>query len=519
MGRRYSRVGPGLLGFFAFLSAVLCPVFSQETGYFPDPDYYQDYGLVPETAPPAESAGELEVLLETFPQIPEVHREWMIRILVNHPNPQDVSVIIPDLPSSLIPDRIRTAVRFIGRDGETNPGAEEKWTAVDFFFIPGRDGPVSLAPFEARASGRLGYSPPVSAVIRGDAGKTGLRAVWDPSPSSLRVGQSAEVRLRLITGEAEGRRAASISYGPEAPVNALIESLGIDEAENGEFILRFRIIPLAGSSVLIPSVPLQYGDASVTVPGHEFSVLPALPSASPVSAVLRSGPVQDGGTKAGDGAARTGGDPPPFPDVPGTVFPPFRGGYERALTEARLNWERGLYAEALAVLRLNERELAAGPALSLLRRSAETALGIGFTEDEKWRPRRIFLVLTAAASCILVFVLVSAKITGNRRKNFPVTSGFPRGYTFIVVFLCAMIGAGLCGFFGGPGRITRPGKSRTGILRETGAFKVPESGNVPAILFREGEPVRIRAVADPWAYVESFEGKTGWVPLDRIIPY
>jgi hypothetical protein len=516
MGRRHTGVGSGLLGFFIILSVVLCPVFSQETGFFPDPDYYQDYGLVPETAPPAEFAGDLEVRLETSPEIPEVHREWMIRILVNHPDPRDVSVIVPDLPPSLVPDRIRTSVRFTGRDGEINPGEEEKWTAVDFLFIPGQDGPVSLAPFEARVPGHLGYSPPVSAVIRDDTRKAALRAVWEPVPASLTVGQSAEVRLRLMTGKAENPQAASVSYRLEAPVNAIIETLDIAEAEPGEFILRFRIIPLEGPSVRLPSAPLNYGDASVTVPGREFSVLPAVPASSPVLAIQKTAPASD------DGAARSGGDPLPaplFPDASGAVFPPFRSGYDRALAEARSYWDRGLYAEALATLRLNERELAAGPALSPLRRFAETALGIEFTEDEGWRPRRLFLILTAAAFFILVFILCAAFRRGGGRNFFSVTSGFSWGYTFIVILLCGMIGAGLYGFFGGPGRVTQSGKSRTGVLRETGAFRVPEDGSVPAMLFREGEPVRIRSVTDAWAYIESFEGKAGWVPLDRIIPY
>jgi hypothetical protein len=128
--------------------------------------------------------------------------------------------------------------------------------------------------------------------------------------------------------------------------------------------------------------------------------------------------------------------------------------------------------------------------------------------------------LTAAASCILIFIICAAfRRGGGGRIFFPITSGFSWGYTFIVILLCGIIGLGLYGFFGGPGRVTQSGKSRTGVLRETGAFRVPEDGSVPAMLFREGEPVRIRSVTDAWAYIESFEGKAGLVPLDRIIPY
>ncbi|MDR2069955.1 MAG: hypothetical protein LBP81_00855 [Treponema sp.] len=522
MGRRYFRIGPGLLGFFVFISPFLWPAFSEETGYFPDPDYYAEYGLSPETVPPGGITEELEVLLETSPESPRVYSEWMIRILVNHPNPQEVAVTLPDLPPFLVPDRVRTAARFVvprtGGSREANPGTEEKWTAVDFFFIPRQDGPVSLAPIEVRVPGRLGYSPPVSALIRGDAREAALRAVWEPAPSSLTIGRKAEVRLRLMTGKAKVRQAAAVSYPIEAPVNAIVEPLGIAETGPGEFVLRIQIIPLEGPSVRLPAALLKYGDDSLAVPGREFPVRPGIPPAESPGPI----PDRDSGVHPQGDPAYAGEEPPPappFPDAPGAVFPLFRTGYERALGEARAYWDQGLYAEALAVLRLNERELAAGPVLAPLRRSAETALGLGFTEDEGWRPRYFFLFLTAGSAFILTGILFAALVKSRGRKIFPVTLDTSWGYTCIVILLCGMIGAGFYGFFGGPGRVLYSGKSRTGVLRETGSFRAPEDGGVPDTFFRDGEPVRIRSLTDTWAYIESFEGKAGWVPLDRIIPY
>jgi hypothetical protein len=125
--------------------------------------------------------------------------------------------------------------------------------------------------------------------------------------------------------------------------------------------------------------------------------------------------------------------------------------------------------------------------------------------------------LAITASCGLVFLLAAAGIKSGKEGIFPVTSGPSWGSTFTVIVLLIIIGTAFYGFLGGPGGITRPGG--TGILREAGAFRAPEEGSRLDMSFRMGEPVRIRSRADAWACVESFEGKMGWVPLDRIIPY
>jgi hypothetical protein len=502
MGRRYCRIRPGLLGALVFLSLILRPAFSQEPD-FADPDYALQYGLTPE---PAEFLEDLEVLLEISPDAPEAHIEWKVSLLVNHPNPQDVSVTLPPLPPFLVLDRIRTTAR---RE------AGERWTAVEIFFVPGRGGPVSLAPFEVQVPGRQGYSPPLSTGTPGDAGEAlPLRALWDPLPASLRTGEEVELRLRLFTGE-EGTRQA-LSYRLEAPVNAVVEALGVEERAPGELILRFRVIPLDGTAVSVKSAPLTYGDASLIVPGREFSVLPRPPSSAPAPAA----PPETGLSAAALNPAEL----PAFPGEAAAspaVFPFFRPAYARALGEAHAHWEEGRYAEALALLRRNERDLAAGPALAPLRRAAETALGIGAVADERWRPRRLYLTLAAAASLVLILSLPGVFVPSacGRQKNKHVTLGPSGSYRFVAIIAFILTGAAFFGFFGGPERGTAPAKGRTAVLREADAFRVPEGGDEPALFFREGEPVRVRALSEPWAFVESFEGKTGWVPLDVIIFY
>jgi hypothetical protein len=114
-----------------------------------------------------------------------------------------------------------------------------------------------------------------------------------------------------------------------------------------------------------------------------------------------------------------------------------------------------------------------------------------------------------------------------RLKNSTVTSGASWGYKVIIITALLTMGAGLFGYFGGSDRRlagVKPVQGSTsfhlaGVLRGGNAYRVPEEEGIPACLYPEGEPVRILSTADSWAYVESFEGKAGWVPLDRVIPY
>jgi hypothetical protein len=528
MGRRYSGIGPGLLSIFLFI-AVLC--FGQDDGIFPDPDYYLDY---PENDPLPDSenseyAEDLRVLLETSPSAPAAQSEWTVSILVDYPDPSEVSVLIPELPPSLVLDRIRTAARFVQGNGIS--GAQGRWTAVDLFFISSWGGQVSLAPFEVRVPGRRGFSPPLTAYIRDESrneGASSLRAVWEAFPSSLRVGQSAELRLRL--SPLNIRNGASVSFQLEAPVNAILEDLGSETLRGGDIIIRFRIIPLEGPSISLKAARLSFGGASLAVPGREIRVMPAildvqLADAASAGLPRLAGPAVSADTPESHPEAAFSSGPPAFPDDPGGVFPPFRGAYGRTIAEAREYWEQGWYAEALTVLRIGERELTTGPVLAQLRRSAETVLGIGFTEDETWQPRRLFLALVVGALMVFLFTIIRARVA--RDRNSTVTSGVSWGYKVISIIALFIMGAGLFGYFGGSGRMLagiKPVQGSTsfhlaGVLRGGNAYRVPEEGGAPAYLFQEGEPVRIRSTADSWAYVESFEGKAGWVPLDRVIPY
>jgi hypothetical protein len=119
----------------------------------------------------------------------------------------------------------------------------------------------------------------------------------------------------------------------------------------------------------------------------------------------------------------------------------------------------------------------------------------------------------------LIFFLLRKKSRGKS-----VTSSVSRGYRIVFIVLIPVLGLGIYGFYRKFGGF---GQGRPAVLRETSLYRVPEYGteNSGGNLapggegFAEGEAVLIRSVAGSWAYVESFDGRAGWVPADRLIPY
>jgi hypothetical protein len=57
------------------------------------------------------------------------------------------------------------------------------------------------------------------------------------------------------------------------------------------------------------------------------------------------------------------------------------------------------------------------------------------------------------------------------------------------------------------------------VLRACTAYRVPDTQGAVSARWMEGQPVKIRALADPWAYAESADGDAGWVRRDDLVFY
>ena len=510
---RASVINPGLapLGLWAALFFLSPPVLGG-----------QDLG---------EGPGGPAVTLESSPERPVLGGSWRISILVDHPVPDEVTVLPPELPSSLTFAQSRKEARFAGTPAEQG----RRWTLVEFLFVPHETGDIVLEPFAALVGGSSVLTPAVRTRViprEGEREERHPRLVWDAPPRVLRRGEAAELSLRILDSDPRMPLRRLPLY-VSAPVEALLEEIPLTGADPG-LALRLRIIPLEGDRVSLCPFPLRFETLSLEVPAISIALIPPAPvpprdpagtdpglavGALPAEADAFEGPPQ---------AAKAA---PAFPEVPVEPFPLFRKACRETLDRAREYWGQSRYAEAMGELRRGERDLLSGPALVSTRREAEKLLGLPPTEDEKWRPRNFFVALVVLGFCLLLLTIalpLRARRGDSEKKG--VTSLFFHGYSIVILVLIGIMGYGIAALARSPGGFEGPvqgealqgaaGKrSGSATLRSSVAYRVPDGRGAVSARWMEGQPVRVRSASDAWAYAESSQGDAGWVSQDAIVFY
>jgi hypothetical protein len=466
---------------------------------------------------------ELSVEVWTSPENPIRGAPWTVSILVAHPVPTEVTVRPPALPPAFTLEQVRTEPRI------ARWASNERWTAVEFTFIPTRAGEFRLDAFEITTPDNRVRTPPLVFRVRWEDGidrEYNPRLRWDLSSTavsspvtepvsqtsqtfreglSLRVGERADLALVLSDWDPRLARPEQFPLKLTAPEGALLEELPVSasEAERG-IIFRLRIIPLEAAdfsltfphslNLAVPGIRIRAANG----PGGNGAAGPPAEAAAPAGVPGKT-------AESRSPLEMEPWSPPmgPFPEMPAPFL--FRGVYRRNAAAARTLWDQGRRPEALALLRRNEGSRFAGFTLAPLRREAEQVLGLENTEDEKWRPP-VFLILVSLAGLVPLSILLGLK------KR--VTSGLSWGYKGIALVSALALAAGVMGLAD-----RALDRSPRAVLRACTAYRVPGALGAEEFRFPEGLPAAVRAEADSWVYVESAEGNAGWVLRENLVYY
>ncbi|MCL2319915.1 MAG: SH3 domain-containing protein [Treponema sp.] len=531
--KRFLRTGL-LISLLIFLARGFLFSQADEGVTSPAPSGAESAGAEAPQAPAQAASNVLEIRTDSSPANPAVNSPWSLFILVNHPWPQEVTVTPPRFPPSLVLERVRTETRTIQGD---------RWTRVEFLFTPLKTGLTALGSFAVTTPDKRGETGAINVRFREEP-RTGKR--YDPkfrwvSPvPSVPPGERGELSLDLTNWDPQKPPPDGIFRG-RTPRDAIMEEKKPLAAGQGSYRYTISLIPIQGSSVTLEPFTFQAQGFTLSVPGITVPVLPARPSGSAAQ------PPQPGGaTQIKNAAAdkQAEGIPAyPFPQSREKVFPLFRGDYNRIITGVKTLWDKGQRVEALAEIRRNERDSLSGPYLASLRRGMEQTMRLSFTDDEKWRPLKIpllswvilgFLVIAAASVLLVFYPLKKSKkkegawnsvqwdeSSGSKGSGEPVTSRRRSGFLSVIVFVLS-VGLAVIILEEGLGNFMLNRLSPSGtaaVLEKTPAYRVPDDGGAVNTWFDEGQPVTAGDCQGAWCYVESPDGRSGWVKRDAVVSY
>jgi hypothetical protein len=466
----------------------------------------------------------IEVRLETNPANPTVNNAWSVFILVNHPRPDEVSVDSPDFPSSLALERIRTDTRTIlGANSQS-----ERWTRVEFLFIPRRAEALRLEPFEVRIQERFALTDVISARVQGESSnRYEPRFRWLSPPSGLRLGEAGEITLELSNWD-PARRIPEDFFSGRAPLNAVLEENPPVRTDAG-YRYTILLIPLGGANVKLDAFAFLSDTYTLSVPEISLRVLPAPQAAATVAAFpIDENPPDDDPNP--DNITMEFAAALPFPQEREEVFFPWNGEYRKIIAAVEALWEQNRWADALAEIRKGERDSPVGPSLVALRAEMEEALGLSATENERWRPFGISLFSFVLVCVALIFAgafLAALRLHRREKNRFhddgdkTVTS--KRRYGFILVMVCAIflglvfiLPEGNLGIFPASSSV-RSGK--IAVLRTTQSYRVPDYKGAVNGWFSEGQAVTVGDFRGEWCFAETLDGRSGWVERASVISY
>ena len=460
----------------------------------------------------AEDGEIIELQIETSPANPIVNSPWSIYVLVKHPNPREVNVEPPRFPSSLALERVRAETRT------TSQG--DRWTSVEYLFIPLRAGSINLEPFEVRTPGGRALSAAVSVSFREETGRRRYepRFRWLGGAPAITTGERGVLSLELVNWDPVKRIPQGVFQG-KAPTNAILEESSPVEIREGTYRYSINVIPLEGSAVKLEEISFNSDIYALTIPEINIPVRPAI-GISTTKPDETTGKTIKENENQQDEIAQNEAEILSFPTDRENVFILFRREYNQIIARAEALWEENRWAETLAEIRRNERDSFSGPFLVPLRKEIEQTLDLGLTENERWRPLKIpFPLLLILGILILSAAVVLRPLRRAQWKN--ITAFRRRGLVtaIAIIFTAALVfillEEGLEIFqFGNSGSV-----GRTAVLKTTQGYRIPDLKGAVSDLFDEGQPVFVGGYTGEWCFAETPDGRSGWVPRWSVVLY
>ncbi|MDR0411121.1 MAG: hypothetical protein LBH75_04020 [Treponema sp.] len=492
MDRKCAGIWTGLLVSLLLSISLFAQTDAEDDSGLPDPfskefvpseEIQADQREIVQT--PSEEQAGLFIEVIFLPEQPIVNMPWTISILVDYPYPEYLGVNPPVFPEILHLDEMR--IEPLIREGR------RRWTAVRWTFIPqGAESEeiIHLDSFQITAPGKTAFTEAIDVPIlsRYPSAKNYYpRLVWDKIQTPFEVGVSGSLFLRLLDWNPSLTRP---KIGIVAPEQAILEEIPLTQEDRARsVILRLSLIPLSYSEVTIPRVHFKSEGVNLDIPAL---TIPVVPSVKGTVSPQTPKPIAIADI---DSPSTVVQFPPKALKIP-KVFSQATAGI---VSQAEILWEHGERAEALALVRKNERDSIFGFVFASLRRDMEQALGLIPSHDETWIPKRICLIAIFCCLAGLIVVLL---------KRRPKRAG--ENVFFASVLIALAIGC--------PVGVWIFSQQKTAVFHTSDVYSVPELKGTVTGRINDGQWAILHSIYGDWALAES-DNLSGWILLEKAVFY
>ena len=217
------------------------------------------------------------------PENPVAGGNFTITLLIDHPNPAEVTVVPPEFPREILLNRIRNEARNVLENtlnNKTDPsGNYSRWTAVEYLFTAQSPGILEIGQFSIITPDKKAETEIIQFTIIADeipTQKYSPTLHWENLPAILHPGEEKIIILVLSGWDPEENPPEKI-IGGYVPKNAIMDELiHLNQKKNGNIQYNFRIIPLSASNKVnllkLDAFSLNWKGYNLNVPSFSIKI-------------------------------------------------------------------------------------------------------------------------------------------------------------------------------------------------------------------------------------------------------
>jgi hypothetical protein len=206
----------------------------------------------------------LDIKVVTHPEIIEVGQNWTLTLFVDYPDPDDVSVLLPD-NEALFLERILKTPTFT---------EDHVQTVIEYRFTPVKSGRFILREITVECPQGIAQTEPFILDISANTEEKKTQSFqlnWEiESPRSIRQGERVILTLRGWNSQLPPPE----FFLPSALPGLILapSPFSAQERKNG-IATKMIIIPLETGDIFFPARILQYENITINIPAFQIKVI------------------------------------------------------------------------------------------------------------------------------------------------------------------------------------------------------------------------------------------------------